>query len=103
MKEAIQLTTAKSATITKSEYSVEFECIAKFLVCFEDASGLTPRQIVAKATEIADKALGPGGSMMVERSSKEGSYAIAALGVDRSSAHVMNGATHAKPALRLVK
>ena len=102
MKEAT-VTDTRTEIKTKSEYSVEFECYAKFLVYFEAESNLTDRQIIASATKIAEGALGPGGSVMIERTSREGSYAITALGVDRSSAHIMGKPLQETPRLRVVK
>ena len=100
MKEAPQL---QLETRTKSQYSVEFECIAKFLAYFEDVSGLTDRQIVAKALQIANGVIGPSGSLMVERTSKSGSFAISTLGVERLSAQILGKPAHTGPTLRVVK
>ena len=86
-----------------AEYSVEFEAVSTFLAYFRDVPGLTDEEIVQRAVKIAQGALG-GGSMTIERSSREGSYAFVALGVDRRSARVLGKpALPHRPALKLVK
>jgi hypothetical protein len=89
----------------KAEYSVEFEGISKFLAYFEDVAGLNDRQILARGLEIASRTFGRTGSLMIERTTSDGSdsYAIIALGVDPQSGHILGKPVALKPALRLVK
>ncbi len=87
----------------KSEYSVQFECVSTYLAYFEDTSGLTDQQIVAKALEIAKTTFDQGSSLLVERMSTRGSYAIMAMGVDATTATVLGKPAFTKPQLKIVK
>ena len=73
----------------QAQYSVEFECISKLVVYFKEAPDLTDREILAKALRISDSAFGYGGSLTVERTSAEGSYALVGLGVDTQSSRIL--------------
>lgn len=87
----------------KTEYTVEFQCVSTFLVGFQESAELTDRQILAKAIEIANHTFERGGCLMLERSTSESFYTFTALGVDRSSGHILGRPTQERPRLRLVK
>lgn len=86
----------------KSEYTVEFECISKILIAFEDTAGLTQNQIAAKALEIAKNAFEKEGTIHTERIAKEHSYSVAVLGVDPQSANVLSTASPRPLKLKLI-
>ncbi len=88
---------------TKTEYTVEFECVSTFLVGFQEAAGLTDRQIMDKAISIANETFDKGGCWMTERATAEGFYTFTALGVDRTTGHILGRPTQPKPQLRYIK
>lgn len=87
----------------KTEYTVEFECVSTFLVGFKEATGLTDRQILEKAITVANQTFDKGGCYMTERATAEGFYTITALGVDRSTGHILGRPTQIKPQLKVIK
>jgi hypothetical protein len=87
----------------KCEYTVEFECVSTFLVGFQEAAGLTDRQILEKATRVANETFDRGGCLMTERATAEGFWTFTALGVDRSTGHVLGRPTQQKPRLKIIK
>lgn len=94
---------SKLHTSDKTEYTVEFECVSTFLVGFQEASGLTNRQILDKAVKVANETFDKGGCLMTERATADGFYTFTALGVDRTTGHVLGRPTHDKPALKVIK
>ncbi len=93
----------KTQSEDKTEYTVEFECISTFLVGFQAPTGLTDRQILEKAVSIANDNFDKGGCWMTERATSEGFYTFTALGVDRSTGHILGRPTQIKPQLKVIK
>ena len=93
----------KNQKDTKREYTVAFHCASSFLVGFEDASGLTDRQILEKAVQMASKTFENGANLKIEHSSHLGFYELTALGIDRSSANILGKEPQDRPKLVLVK
>lgn len=85
----------------KAEYSVEFESVSTFLAYFRDVPGLTDQEIVDRALQIARGAFGNGGTLTIERTSRDGSFAFQALGVDRESARILGKPSFLRPKLQL--
>jgi len=87
---------------TKSEYVVEFECYSKLRVNFEEVSGLNQYEIVAKAAEIANQTFERDGVLITERIARDHSYSVTSLGIDSSSANILNPVTPVKSHLKIV-
>lgn len=87
----------------KSQYIVEFSAVATYVIDFEDAAGLTERQIIAKAQELAKGPFQNNGGLSLEFSAGQCTHALVALGFEPSSAHISGKPLPEKPQLRLVK
>lgn len=93
----------KTHSTEKIEYTVEFECISTFLVGFKAETGLTDRQILEKAIGVASETFDKGGCWMTERATADGFNTFTALGVDRSTGHILGRPTQVKPQLKIIK
>jgi hypothetical protein len=93
----------KPVVTDKCEYTVEFECVSTFLVGFQDVAGLTDRQILEKATGVANETFARGGCWMTERATADGFYTFTALGIDRSTGHILGRPAQEKPKLKVIK
>ncbi len=93
----------KKQAEAKCEYTVEFECVSTFLVGFKETEGLTDRQILEKALGVADLTFDKGGCWLTERATADGFCTFTALGIDRSTGHILGRPAQARPQLKYVK
>ncbi|MCB0418210.1 MAG: hypothetical protein H6617_01100 [Bdellovibrionaceae bacterium] len=87
----------------ETEYTVQFECISTYIVGFQDAAGLTERQILRKAIERANNTFTSNGSLTLEGANNDGFFALTAHGIDRSTGVLVGSPPTMKPKLKLVK
>lgn len=87
----------------KSQYIVEFSAVATYVVDFEDAAGLTERQIIAKAQQLAKAPFENNGGLSLEFTLGRSTHALVALGYEPASANISGKPLPEKPQLRLVK
>lgn len=87
----------------KSQYIVEFSAVSTFLVDFEDAAGLTERQIITKALKLANVPFENGGGFTTEFTQGDCTFAFIAVGYEPASAQITGKPLPLKPKLRLVK
>ncbi len=86
----------------KSEYVVEFECYSKLRVNFEEVSGLNQSEIVERAKGIAIQTFERDGLLITERIARDHSYSITSVGIDSSSANILNPTETARTHLKIV-
>ena len=87
----------------ETEYTVQFECISTYIVGFQDAAGLTEKQILRKAIERANSTFTSNGSLTLEGANNDGFFALTAHGIDRSTGAIVGNPPAMKPELKLVK
>lgn len=87
----------------KSEYIVEFECVSKMRVTFEDVSDLNKAEIADKAVQIVQEMFKRDGLLITERIAKDHSYAFTAMGIDPKSANILNQPKSSRNFLKLIK
>ncbi len=87
----------------KSEYVVEFECYSKLRVNFEEVSGLNQSEIVDRAALIANQTFERDGVLITERIARDHSYSVTSLGIDSTSANILNPTSVPLAHLRIVK
>ena len=87
----------------KTTYLVEFPCYSTFIVEFEDAPGLTERQIIANAQKLAEVPFANEGGMTTEFGKNGCTYAFVAVGIEPQRAQITGKPLPDRPKLRLVK
>lgn len=99
----MKLRVTKPRVEERAEYTVEFQAVSTFLVGFTEAVGLTDRQVMEKAIALANDTFQRGGCWVTERATADGFTTFTALGIDRSSGHILGRPAQDRPRLKIVK